>query len=62
MSDHDAKNLQIIFQPIFFAIALIFVFISGVVSDILNILLAPITIRSIKSRFIIKVNTNDVKT
>lgn len=59
LSSSDEKSLKILFQSILFAIAVVFVFIPGVVSDILGIFLAPISIRSKLSNFIVKINASD---
>ncbi|MET0027795.1 MAG: hypothetical protein ABW101_09170 [Candidatus Thiodiazotropha sp.] len=59
LSSNEKKSLKIICQSILFTIAVIFVFIPGVVSDILGIVLAPLAIRSKLSNFIVKINARD---
>jgi UPF0716 family protein affecting phage T7 exclusion len=58
LSEDDAKKVKIVYQSILFTLAIIFVFIPGLVSDFLGTMLAPLAIRSKISTFIIKTHTD----
>lgn len=58
-SKDDERSVRVIFQAILFAFAIVFVCIPGVVSDILGILLAPLSIRSKLSSLIVNADVSN---